>query len=341
VTRSFYDFCARIVGQGKESSGYFLHKYNPDGSLGSSWHPWVNGGEKLLPIQEDGTALVLWALWAHFERSRDVEFAMKLYDGLVIRCGDFLASYRDAKTGLPLPSYDLWEEGWGVHTFTVATVYAGLRAAEQFARVFGDARRIRIYQGAAESVRRAAAEHLYSRKERRFVKSLVPGKDGSLVPDATVDASIYAPFAFGLFEPDDEMVVNSMAAVKHRLWVGTGVGGVARYEADGYQRVAAAGADIAGNPWFICTLWLAQWHIAKARSVEELREALSILEWVASRALPSGVLAEQVHPYTNQPLSVSPLTWSHAAYVTAVIEYLEKLDRLETGARGARPGQEP
>jgi GH15 family glucan-1,4-alpha-glucosidase len=172
------------------------------------------------------------------------------------------------------------------------------------------------------------------------LKSLVPGKDGSLAPDTTVDASIYAPFAFGLCEPDDEMVANSMAAIKSRLWVGTGVGGVARYEADGYQRVAAAGADIAGNPWFICTLWLAQWHIARARNVEELQEALPILEWVASRALPSGVLAEQVNPYTNQPLSVSPLTWSHAAFVTAVIEYLEKLDRLDTTARGVRPGQE-
>jgi GH15 family glucan-1,4-alpha-glucosidase len=327
VTRDYYDFCSRIVARGKESSGYFLHKYNPDGSLGSSWHPWVNGQERLLPIQEDSTALVLWALWSHFERTRDVEFAMRLYDGLVIRCGDFLASYRDSTTGLPLPSYDLWEEGWGIHTFTVATVYAGIRAAEQFARVFGDARRIKIYQGAAESVRRAMAAHLYSREERRFVKCVVPGKDGALMADTTVDASIYAPFYFGVFAPDDEMVVRSMEAVKSRLWVRSGVGGIARYEADSYQRAPEADASVPGNPWFICTLWLAQWVIARARNREELHEALPILEWVASRALPSGVLAEQVHPYTNQPLSVSPLTWSHAAFVTTVLEYLEKPGR--------------
>jgi GH15 family glucan-1,4-alpha-glucosidase len=35
-------------------------------------------------------------------------------------------------------------------------------------------------------------------------------------------------------------------------------------------------------------------------------------------------LAEQVHPYTHAPLSVSPLTWSHATVVMTVREYLAK-----------------
>jgi hypothetical protein len=45
--------------------------------------------------------------------------------------------------------------------------------------------------------------------------------------------------------------------------------------------------------------------------------------------LPSGVLAEQVHPFTNQPLSVSPLTWSHAAFVATVLEYVNKLKMID------------
>ena len=56
----------------------------------------------------------------------------------------------------------------------------------------------------------------------------------------------------------------------------------------------------------------------------ELAEALPFLEWVSRRAKPSGVLAEQVHPHTGQSLSVSPLTWSHAAYITTVLEYVDK-----------------
>jgi glucoamylase len=329
ITRYFFDLCLNIISKGKESSGYFLHKYNPDGSLGSSWHPWVNAHEKILPIQEDGTGLVLWALWSHFDKFRDVEFTAHHYENLVIRCGDFLASYRESKTGLPLPSYDLWEEKWGIHTFTVSTVYAGIRAAEKFANFFRDGRRIKIYRKAAEEVKAAMDQHLYSEEHGRFLKTIVPRKDGSFDRDPTLDASIYAPFYFGVFDPDDEKVVNTMNAVKERLWVKTEVGGIARYEGDSYHRVSDHLQSIPGNPWIICTLWLAQWYIAKAQNAEELEEAIAILEWVASRALPSGVLAEQVHPLTNQPLSVSPLTWSHATFVSTVLEYVNKAGEVD------------
>ena len=54
-----------------------------------------------------------------------------------------------------------------------------------------------------------------------------------------------------------------------------------------------------------------------------LKKSLSLLNWTADHALETGILAEQVHPYSNEPLSVSPLTWSHATYVLAMIEYME------------------
>lgn len=328
ITRRFFDFCLSIISKGKESVGYFLHKYNPDGSLGSSWHPWTADGGKQLPIQEDGTGLILWALWFHFDRFRDIEFTARQYENLVIRCGDFLASYRDSRTGLPLPSYDLWEENWGVHTFTVSAVYAGLRAAEKFAAFFGDSRRKTIYGRAAAEIRAAMDKYLYSGERRRFLKSLIPKGDGSFSEDQTIDASIYAPFYFGAFEADDERVENTMQAVKERLWVKTEVGGVARYEKDAYFKVTDEFDKVPGNPWFICTLWLAQWQTAKAKTPEELKEALTLIEWACRRGFASCVLAEQVHPFTNRPLSVSPLTWSHATYVAAVLEYLRKLENI-------------
>ncbi len=330
LTRYFFDFCLDIIRKGKESVGYFLHKYNPDGSLGSSWHPWISNDEKQVPIQEDGTGLILLSLWFHFDKFRDIEFAIRQYENVVIRCGDFLASYRDSTTGLPLPSYDLWEEKWGIHTFTVSAVYAGLKAAENFSSFFGDTRRTKIYRKAAEEVKTAMDRYLYSGEQGRFLKTIVPQSDGSFDVDLTIDASIYAPFYFGVFEPKDERIVNTVNAIKKRLWVKTEVGGIARYEGDSYHRVTDNANEVPGNPWFICTLWLAQWYTAKAEKLEELQEAVRILEWVTSRALPSGVLAEQVHPYSNQPLSVSPLTWSHAAFVATVLEYLKKLERIYT-----------
>ena len=67
--------CSRLM----TPEGFLLHKYNPDGSAGSSWHPWMSpDGKRQLPIQEDETALVLWALWEHFAKFHDVEFVKPL-----------------------------------------------------------------------------------------------------------------------------------------------------------------------------------------------------------------------------------------------------------------------
>jgi len=53
---------------------------------------------------------------------------------------------------------------------------------------------------------------------------------------------------------------------------------------------------------------------------------------VVGHASPAGLLPEQVHPFTGVPLSVSPLTWSHAAFVHSCIVYVEARADLE--ARG-------
>ncbi len=134
LPRAFFDFSARVLSP----EGYLLHKYNPDGTLASSWHPWMRDGHKEVPLQEDETALVLWALWRYFDRHRDVEFIKPYFRPLIIRAADFLASYIDPGTHLPLPSYDLWEERYGVHTWTVAATWAGLDAAARFAGAFGE-----------------------------------------------------------------------------------------------------------------------------------------------------------------------------------------------------------
>jgi GH15 family glucan-1,4-alpha-glucosidase len=120
-----------------------------------------------------------------------------------------------------------------------------------------------------------------------------------------------------------------MEKIKAKLWVNTDVGGIARYERDTYQQVEHVDfARVPGNPWFICTLWLADWMIARARSRTELAAARELLMWVAKRALPSGLLAEQVDPYSGAPLSVSPLTWSHATFISTAESYLSAFGRL-------------
>lgn len=319
----FFQFCLELIRE----DGYFLHKYNPDGTVASSWHPWLRNGTFDLPIQEDETALVLWSLWHHFRKFRDVEFIKPLYRRLISNAADFMVEYRDGETKLPKPSYDLWEERYGVHLFTVAAVIGGLSAAANFAHAFGEVERMEVYRGAAGEVKDAMLKYMWSEDQGRFCRMATRTADGYKL-DMTVDAANYGLFAFGALAPQDPKVVATMKSIRDRLWVKTSVGGVARYEDDYYHQVSHDIENVPGNPWFICTMWLAQYEIACARSPEDLTKALKILQWVADRALLSGVLAEQVHPYTNEPLSVSPLTWSHATFVMCVVEYLETRRKL-------------
>jgi ferredoxin len=303
-----------------------------------------------MPIQEDETALVVWAMWRHYFRYRDIEFIRPLWVDVVQKAADFMVRYRDPRTGLPLPSYDLWEERWGVHAFTVATVYAGLKAAHNFAVCFGDRVKAAIYIKAAEEVKAGAERHLFSPRLNRFVRRLVPrdnpkppdnGSYEETIPlsgytsdelfevDETIDASLFGIFKFHMFDADDPRVVSTMRAVEQKLWVKTRVGGLARYENDYYHRISNDTVAVPGNPWFICTMWLADYYIARAKTNAELKQALPIFEWTAGHAMESGVLAEQVNPYTNEPISVSPLTWSHATVVSTAIKYLEKLEALQ------------
>lgn len=312
ITRAFFCFCGKVI----EKDGYFLHKYTPSGSVASSWHPWQRGKKAQLPIQEDETALVVWALWNHYQRYRDIEFIKPLYKSLIKRTADFMMDYRDHKTGLPLPSYDLWEERQGVLTFTTAAVYGGLTAAAHFTELFGETDLAKEYRDAAEKMLHAMDKYLYLEKEGRFARMINFHKDGSIEVDSTLDASLYALFAFGAYPASDPRVKSTMEQILEKLWCKTSVGGLARYENDSYYRMSQE----TGNPWFITTLWLAQYYIALGNS----DQALKLMHWVADHALPSGVLAEQVHPYTNEPLSVSPLTWSHAAYITTVHRYLSQ-----------------
>lgn len=88
--------------------------------------------------------------------------------------------------------------------------------------------------------------------------------------------------------------------------------------------------SVTGNTWFICSLWLAEFYIARAKSADELEQARKIIESTAGLAMPSGVLAEQIEPISGQAASVSPLTWSHSTYVATVLSFSKKLSSFTT-----------
>ena len=322
ISRRFFEFCVDVL----TDEGYILHKYQPDRSLGSSWHPWIKEGEQQLAIQEDETAILLHGLWEYYKETKDLEFIELHYNEFIKEIADFLTSYRNTQTGLPAPSYDLWEEKYGISTYTASCVYGALSSAANFAELLGKEEDARTYRDVAESIKQGILTYLYDEDLGYFVKLINVDDQGGIHPDRTIDtSSFFGVFHFGVVPPNAACLAASFHTLQKTLSESIPVGGIARYEDDEYFTKTN---NVPGNPWFITTLWAVQYTIARATCPSDLASVNTELRWVTDRALKSGILSEQLHPHTGEQVSVAPLAWSHAEYVRTVVQYMRKLERL-------------
>lgn len=316
----FFEFCRKVL----HSKGYLAHKYQSDGSLGASWHGYTHhGGVQAPPIQEDETAVVLFVFGQFYETHKDNkllrEFLLRdFYDSLVRPMADFLSSYIDPKTGLPKPSYDLWEERFMISTFTTATVCGALFAAATMAEAANDEQSAVRWRTAADDILQNAQKLLYNPERKVFYSGITLNEDG-VEKDARIDSSaIFGSFMFGLFGLDSDELSSSVKSMRDALSMPQeNVLGLARYENDEYYRVSS---EIPGNPWFITTLWLAQYYI----ETNQKDKGLELIEWCQSLLMNTGVLAEQLNPYNQQYISVAPLTWSQAEYASTLLDLVSE-----------------
>lgn len=308
-----YNSLLFLAGLGAEKRGYFYQKYRIDGTLGCTWHPWIVETGIDVPCQQDETALTVLAIAEHHAYTG---CSLEPFQGLLESAANWLLMYRDTKTGLPLQSHDLWEERKGVHSFTVATV---IRAMEALVDILPC--RQEELTAAAERMRESMLKHLFDANRGHFIRR-VWWNNGEVHRDEAMDSSTLMIGTLGTFPPDHEALLSNRDKVKEILWIENGIGGVARYPGDWYFRLEE---DVPGNPWIICSLWLAQSLIQTAMSKEDLEEPRQILQWVIERAETTGVMAEQFHPKTGFPLSVSPLTWSHAEVLLTSVMLAKKV----------------
>jgi len=316
--RKLMEFCEQVISP----EGYLMHKYRADTSLGSSWHPWLQQGKSELPIQEDETALILVAFWDYYQNSKDIEFVVKHFQKLILAPANFMVEYRSLETGLPLPTYDLWEEEFGVSTFTSSAVYAGLTAASNFAGILGEKELAKKWATAAAEVKNGILKYLYSSDLKIFIKQISYTNEG-LNYDNTLDtSSFYGVLKFGIIDFKDEKAAKIAELIEEKLNVN---GGIARYENDDYFRVSE---NITGNPWIISTLWLAQYYIQKATTLKELEPAYEKMDWTLKYAQKSGMLSEQINPHTGEQVSATPLIWSQAIWTETYLLLNQKIVNL-------------
>lgn len=307
--KRFFSFCRDIV----DPAGYLAHKYQPDRSIGSTWHPLVHNNHSELAIQEDETAIVIHMLGEYYEISKDIEFIESMYATFIQPAANFMAEFRDKETKLPHASYDLWEEKFLTSTYTTAVTYRALLTAANLAEALEFPDDASHWRDVAEEI--AGGCHLFFDEERGVLrKGYLMQDGGSLQFDNTLDVSsafgalMFATKAFG-----SKAIRGTFKVIEDTLLDKSPSGGVPRYEHDQYF---TADKKYQGNPWFVTTLWLAQYYMQIARNPD----AEKLIDWTLKLAVPSGALSEQVSSVDATPRGVTPLVWSHAELINTLLD---------------------
>ncbi len=299
---AFFGWCARVLtsrrtqveslvarrdaGQAIPVADFLHARYSLDGSESDA--EWWN-------FQLDGYGAWLWALNAHVERhDRSIEpFA----DGAQLSAA-YITAFWDR------PSYDWWEEHPDhLHTSTLASIFAGLRATERWPAV-------------SHVVRDAAAEAADRIKLAVRSDASRLGHLTKWIGGTAIDASLVAVSTpFDLVAPDDPLMQATTEAIETGL---VHQGGVHRYATDTY---------FGGGEWLLLSALLGWHHLRSGDASGAVRQ----LEWVAAQATPARELPEQVDTHLLAPTAeqawldrwgpiATPLLWSHAMYLTLAIE---------------------
>lgn len=314
LSERFYDWALTA----QEPDGSWQQRHYHDGRLAPSWG-----------LQIDEGASLIWGMWQHYQLTSDLNFLHRIWPAAASGA-DFLARFIDPDTGLPRQSMDLWEERLAEHTYSAATVCAGLAAAAAIAEILGEEAHAKRWKHTAERVKISIERHCWNDKDEVFYRGLklkvteeqyheaiaqnLPVSTSRnakgyiqyrLDFDPMIDISLLGlSVPFSVIPADDPRMVRMAEVIEQRLTV-PGVGGIKRYENDSYA---------GGNPWILTTLWLAQYRILCG----QLDEAMNLLEWAIRHRTDMGLLPEQVDKETGNTAWVVPLTWSHAMFILTV-----------------------
>ncbi len=313
----FYSWAVKV----QEEDGSWQQRYHMNGNLAPCWG-----------LQIDETGTILWGMLKHYRNTNDIEFLQSVWES--VRAGaDFLNGFFDQVTGLPKPSFDLWEERLGEHAYSSAAVYGGLKSAAEVAEILGkqDGKSLE-WSASADRLKQSILNCFWKKDYNRFIRSVrvklngwgqEPSQNTVLMEvnpkgyvrdfsleDWIVDVSLVGlSVPFEVLPADDDKMRSTVALIEQTL-TSQGIGGIKRYENDSY---------IGGNPWILTTLWVALYY-AKTGNYNKAKEYLF---WSANCKTELGFLPEQVNKDSGKPDWVIPLTWSHAMYVQVLSELVD------------------
>lgn len=236
--------------------------------------------------QFDGLGIWLWFACRFFMHDTQIKPSTEIINALN-KTAEYISII------WPVGCSDCWEENeGGQHTYTLASIVAGLREYSN-------------WSGHIEYKERADSVWTYLNQNcltlNGFIKSV--GMDAS-------DANL-----IGLCEPynlvswDDPDFQKTLSRIEKELMTP----GLHRFRADTYY---------GGGEWVLLTGWIG-WMYAKHG---RMNDAKILRTWIESMASPDGFLAEQVPQHLFAPDGyaqwvktagkiATPLLWSHAMYL--------------------------
>ncbi len=310
--REFYRFAARV----QNSDGSWQQRYFTSGFWAPTW------GKQI-----DQVGAVLWGYHHHFSLTRDREFLLEIWPSTALGAA-YLLGHLSSSNGLPEPGLDLWEDNFVQSTYAAAAIHGGLKGAAALAESMGATEKAEKWARAAENVRKSIFKHLWNPDRQCFMRGInrrvgchdyqcaldrgeQAWKDREptglyeiywVEKDTRIDSSLLGlVFPFQVLAPDDPLMDSTIKAIEQALG-NTRVGGIHRYEGDGYR---------GGNPWILTTLWLGIVHALRG----EQDAARTLYRWALDNTSTTGLLPEQVDRERGGPAWVLPLGWSHAMFI--------------------------
>lgn len=291
LSRKFYEWLIKSLNP----LGFLYPRYWTAGLIGS--HSDI--------LQIDGTAIFLWGLKEHIAFTEDNDFLNGNWERVKL-AADYLSELVN-ENKLLAPSIDIWEERTGIHAYTTASVYAGLKAASEMALIVEDNDKQDIWSFTSDRLREGFNENFWDREEGTFARSLFSDE---YIKDCTADISLLGvSIPFQMIPPNNKKMLKTIAKLEKVLKSETG--GIFRFENDDY---------FGGNPWTLTTLWLAWYKLEIGRE----EEAEKLIDWCIRSKNNLDLLPEQIREKIWKKESAIPLTWSHALYIITTLKLEEK-----------------
>lgn len=229
------------------------------------------------------------------------------------------------------PSFELWEEEMGMHFYTLLAQHTALQEGAKLARELGDAGAADFYQKQSTLIGNFIKDAFLD--SRIGIKATIKKVNGGLgYKDSNIDVAPLlgllhnSPYQklISLNSPEVKKYIDTLINTFSNLYainkafpdLGISLG---RYPEDRYDGYTTSGV---GNPWFLATLALGEYY-CQANLEKKNIKFKSLIDKQFARALfhsdRKGAMSEQFNHMTGHMQGATELTWSHNAFMTAMM----------------------